>query len=307
MKDPIDSRQLHIFLTLARKGSLRLAAQELHITNSASSHSIHVLEESLSAKLFHRPGKYLILTERGHYLSKEAAEILMHMDRVRTQLAGPLLDEHATFRVAAGFNFVHRLLPDVMREWQQCFPKATLAAQAAERDTCLQLLKTDAVDAAVMVDPPDDSEWEQVSLFDDELRLLVSPHNPLARAETVTLRSLNQKVLIVSRLQSHTTQLILAETRRRGFNFRECIEVGSGQALCEMIKVGAGIAFVAEWALPQDMEEGALVTRRLDDVRINRRWAYVRRKHTTANLMNRTFLRLCQRVSEPLIPEPQAI
>jgi LysR family transcriptional regulator for metE and metH len=303
MKDPIDSRQLHIFLTLARKGSLRLAAQELHITNSAISHSIHVLEENLGVKLFHRPGKYLILTESGHYLTNEAADILQHMDRVRIRLTGPLLDEHATFKVAAGFNFVNRLLPDVMREWQQCFPKATLAARAAERDACLQLLKTDAIDAAVLVNPPEDPELEQVLLFEDELRLVVSSGNPLARAETITLRSLHQKVLVVSRLQSHSTQVVLSEMRRGGFSFRESIEVGSGQALCEMIKAGAGIAFIPEWLLPPESGNGSLVARRLEDARFNRRWSYVRRKHAPANLMNRTFLRLCQLVSAPLVSE----
>lgn len=300
MKEPIDSRQLHIFLMLATKGNLRSAAQELHITNSAVSHSIHVLENSLGTKLFHRPGKMLILTEQGRYLAQEAAVLLSHMDRIRSKLAGPVLDESATLRVAVGFTFLNRPLPDVVREWQQCFPKATLAAQAAERDACLHLVKNEAVDGAIVVDPPEDAELEQVPLFEDRLKVLMSSDNALSRSDALSIRNLHQKVLLVSRLQSHTTQRVLSEMRRRSLNFRDCVEVGSSQALGEMIKAGAGIAFMPEWAMPSASDDGGLVARDLEDVNITRKWAYVRSNQTPANFMSRTFLRLCQRVAERL-------
>jgi LysR family transcriptional regulator for metE and metH len=220
-------------------------------------------------------------------------------------LAGPILDDHTTLRVAVGYNFMSRPLPDVMREWQQCFPKATLAAQAAERDACLNLLKNDSVDGAILVDPPEDIALEQVPLFEDALRVLVSSENALGRAENVTMRSLHQKVLFVSRMQSHTTQKILSEIRRRGFSLRDCIEVGSGPAIMEMIKAGNGFALVPEWTLSKDTEEGSLVWRTIDDAEFTRKWAYVRKTSTPPSFMSRTFLRLCQRICEELVATPR--
>ncbi|HEY9154770.1 MAG TPA: LysR family transcriptional regulator [Opitutaceae bacterium] len=305
MREPIDSRQLQIFFTLARTGNLGDAARELGITNSAISHSIHVLEESLGTKLFYRPGKTLILSEQGHYLAKEALSILTHMYNIRSVLAGPILDDHTTLRVAVGFNFMSRPLPDVMREWQQCFPKATLAAQAAERDACLNLLKNDSVDGAVLVDPPEDMALDRVPLFEDALRVLVSTENALGRAETVTIKSLHQKVLFVSRMQSHTTQRILSEIRRRGFSLRDCIEVGSGPAIMEMIKAGNGFALLPEWTFSQDIDESSLVWRTIEDAEFTRKWAYVRKTSTPPSFMSRTFLRLCQRICEELAATPR--
>ncbi len=307
MKEPIDSRQLQIFFTLAKTGNLSDAAKELGITNSAISHSIHVLEESLGTKLFHRPGKVLILSEQGHYLAKEATSILTHMYNIRSVLAGPILDDHTTLRVAVGYNFMSRPLPDVMREWQQCFPKATLAAQAAERDACLNLLKNDSVDGAILVDPPEDASLEQVPLFEDSLRVLVSSENSLGRAESVTMRSLHQKVLLVSRMHSHTTQKVLSEIRRRGFSLRDCVEVGSGQAITEMIKAGNGFALVPEWTLGTDADEGSLVWKTIEDADFTRKWAYIRKASAPPSFMSRTFLRLCQRVCEELNASPRLV
>lgn len=299
MKEPIDSRQLHIFVVLAKRGSLRAAAAELYLTSSAISHSIRSLEANLGIKLFHRPGRFLVLTDKGQLLLREASGILNSMDRVREHLASDESVSRAPVRVAVGFNFLSQLFPEVVREWQQCFPQGRLIARAAERDACLKLVADDAIDAAVLVDPPEDPELVVHPLFEDELKVVMAPGNPLAKAETVSPRSLHGRTLLVSRMQSHTTRLIIAEMRRHGVSFHECIEVGGPETIHEMVKAGLGIALQPDWMLERHATTG-LETRPLGQVRIFRRWAHVRRADRECNLLERTFLRLCQRVSENL-------
>ncbi|PTY07899.1 LysR family transcriptional regulator [Opitutaceae bacterium EW11] len=297
MKEPIDSRQLHIFVVLAKRGSLRAAAAELFLTNSAISHSIRNLESNLGAKLFYRPGKFLALTDKGQVLLREASSILASMERVREHLGSDESMVRAPVRVAVGFNFLSHLLPEVVREWQQCFPQGKLIARASERDACLKLVADDSVDAAILVDPPDDPELAVHPLFEDELKVVVAPGHPLASSETVSPRSLHGKTLLVSRMQSHTTRLVISEMRRHGVSFHDCIEVGGPAAIQEMVRAGLGIAMQPDWVL--DRQPGCgLEARPLSQVRIIRRWAHVRRADRETNIMERTFLRLCQRVSE---------
>lgn len=296
--EPIDSRQLHIFIALARKGSLRAAAAELYLTNSAISHSIRSLETSLDTKLFHRPGKFLELTEKGHFLLKEASNILSSMDRVRRQLTGDDTAQRTPLRVAVGFNFLSHLLPEIVREWQGCFPQGNIVARAAERDVCLKLVNENEADMAVLVDPPEDAVLKVEPLFEDELRVVVAAGNPLATSESVSLRSLHGKTLLVSRMQSHTTQMVLSEMRRNRFSFHDCIELGSTEAIHEMVKVGEGIALQPDWVMDRRSEDKGLVSRPLNQIRIIRRWALVSLSDKENNLMERTFLRLCRRVAE---------
>lgn len=302
MKDPIDSRQLHIFLALARRGSLRAAAAELFLTSSAISHSIHNLEASLETKLFSRPGKTLELTERGQFLVREADNILNSMNRLREQLVGENSLNHEPFRIAVGYNFLVHLLPGIIREWQSSFPKAKLIARGAERDTCLKLLDENQIDASILVDPPQVPSLERHVLFEDELRVVAAANSPFAKAESVYLRSLHGKTLLVSRIQSHTTKLILGEMRRNGFSFHECIEVGSPEAVYEMIRLGDAVTLQPDWVLDHRISENGLVIRPLNQVKIVRNWAYVARADKPMGMMQRTFLRLCQRVSEKTIP-----
>ena len=57
MSATLDSRQLRAFLMLARKGSFTVAAQQLHLSQSAVSHAIKALEEDVGCRLFDRVGK----------------------------------------------------------------------------------------------------------------------------------------------------------------------------------------------------------------------------------------------------------
>lgn len=295
MKDPIDSRQLQIFVALARKGSLRAAAAELFLTNSAISHSIHALETSLDTKLFHRPGKFLELTEKGQFLLKEAPNILTSMDRVRLQLAGDEALPHSSLRVAVGYSLISQLLPEVISEWELCFPDSKLIARAAERDTCLKWVNEDVVDVAVLVDPPVDSDFKVDHLFEDELRLIVAAGSPLAKLETVGLRSLHGKTFLTSRIQSHTAQMVLSEMRRHGFSFHDCIELGSIESILEMVKLGTGVTLQPDWLIDRRPDDKRIVALPLNNIQLVRHWGHVSSGKKELNVLERTFLRLCRR------------
>lgn len=297
MNDPIDSRQLHIFVVLAKRGSLRAAAAELFLTSSAISHSIRTLEENLGTKLFHRPGKFLELTAKGQFFLKEASLILVTMERVRSELSNDDTTSRAPLRVAVGYNFLCFLFPEILREWQLCFPQGNLIARAAERDVCIKLLNEDAMDAAILIDPPVNSDYNVELLFEDELRVIVAATSALAKTEPVTMRSLHNKTLLVSRVQSHTTKMVLTEMKHHGFQFHECVEVGSTEAIHEMVRAGQGIAFQPDWAIERRVD-GGVVARALAGARLQRRWAFVSRAEKQHNVMERTLLRLCRAFAE---------
>lgn len=295
MNDPIDSRKLQIFLCLAQKGSLKAAAPELCLTNSAVSHAITSLEANLGVQLFHRSGKGLVLTERGEFLYRKAIPLVARMNNIRSELSGEQLEDRTTLRVAAGFNFLGCVIPDVVREFNECFPRGSVSIRAAERDASLQLLRDREVDAAIMVEPPDDGpDFIYQKLFDDEPRLLMHSRNPLAALEFVPLRNLAQKTLLVARADSHTIRALQEQMGRRGIEFKECVAVGSTSAICEMVKLGQGVALLPDWVVQHASPSPLLVTRPIEGLRLTRTWAFVCAKWTLPNLPIRTFRRLCQ-------------
>ena len=74
MTTPIDSRQLRAFVILARTGSFTHTARELHLSQSAVSHSIKALEGEMRCRLLDRVGKTVSLTQAGEQFLEHALE-----------------------------------------------------------------------------------------------------------------------------------------------------------------------------------------------------------------------------------------
>lgn len=71
----LNYHHLRYFWTVARKGGVRKAADELHVSQPSISAQLRLLEESLGQKLFRRSGRNLVLTETGQLALDYADEI----------------------------------------------------------------------------------------------------------------------------------------------------------------------------------------------------------------------------------------
>jgi LysR family transcriptional regulator, glycine cleavage system transcriptional activator len=81
-------RILPVFEAVARLNSFSRAAEELHVTQSAVSHSIRQLEDHLGEALFLRAGRQLSLTEAGQRYYDDIASALKRIERASDRLRG---------------------------------------------------------------------------------------------------------------------------------------------------------------------------------------------------------------------------
>lgn len=81
-------KALPMFEAVARLGSFSLAAAELHVTQSAVSHQIRQLEDSLGEVLFNRTGRGVSLTEAGEQYFEIIASALSQIERASESLRG---------------------------------------------------------------------------------------------------------------------------------------------------------------------------------------------------------------------------
>jgi LysR family transcriptional activator of nhaA len=73
--DFLNFHHLRYFWTVARKGGVRKAAEELGVSQPSISAQLKVLEEALGERLFRRSGRNLVLTETGQIALSYADEI----------------------------------------------------------------------------------------------------------------------------------------------------------------------------------------------------------------------------------------
>ena len=125
-RNPLDSRQLRAFITLARTGSFTAAAKELHLTQSAVSHAMKALEADVGCRLLDRMGKKVLLTQAGEQFLERAGKIFAEMSEARAELEALGEWGNGRLRIGASAAACQYVLPRVLREFKRKFPKCRL-------------------------------------------------------------------------------------------------------------------------------------------------------------------------------------
>jgi len=295
MDQPLDTRQLRAFISLARSGSFTQAGRELHLTQSAISHGIKALETDLGCQLFHRQGKSVHLTHHGRELLPHAETIMQAMGQARASLGA--LDKTPRGRLTIGCTPAASqfILPTVFREFKESFPQYEIRVLPGETPQTIERLLNNEVDLAVTLRPLDVARLECHGIFEDELEFLVSPLHPWA-AQAPKIKDATAETFIVSSRSSLNFTMIQEFFLKQGVRLNHFIELGSSEAIKELAKLGLGIAIAARWIARAEIEAGQLVPVPLPKAKLKRRWVTSSLKGRPLNLAERTFVGLCEEV-----------
>ena len=129
---------LATFRAVAELQNLRAAADVLHLTHSAVSQQIRVLEERLGFALFERRGRRVLLNPAGEALLRSVQGALAQLDDGVQAAAAASAGDARRLRVTVLPSFAHRwLLPRIAR-WRERHPSLALEIDASLRIVDLQ-------------------------------------------------------------------------------------------------------------------------------------------------------------------------
>ena len=72
------------------------------------------------------------------------------------------------------------------------------------------------------------------------------------------------------------------------------IELGSMEAIKELVKLGLGVGILAPWIARKEIEEGSLIALPLGRRKLQRRWGVLHWRGKRLNLAEDTFVGLCE-------------
>jgi DNA-binding transcriptional LysR family regulator len=302
MKSPLDTRQLLSFSTLARTRSFTATAKEMHLTQSAISHTIRALEEELGCRLLQRLGRRLILTEEGEYLQRESTRLLQNLDQLREKLETGGRWKQTRLRLGTSASLCHRLLPEVLRELRLTFPDCSVSVFPGNTPECLERLRQGDINIALCLKPDKkDADFSFLPVFSDELALFLPAFHPWLGMKRIKPEYFKNEHLLLYSRNSHTHSLIATKLANEGWVMGGLLEVGSFEAIKEMLKTGQGISFLAPWVAEQEVREGSLILQRIGGSAIKRNWGICSLKGRSYGLVEETFIGLCLDAKERLL------
>jgi DNA-binding transcriptional LysR family regulator len=191
----LDVERLRALHAVANHGSVRAAAEALHVTTSAVSQQVAKLERETGQVMLERHGRGVRLTDAAELLAEHADGILSLIEQAASDLEairGAAVGELtiATFPTAA-----RGLLAPALRRLAQSHPKLEIRLREMEPQMAVMLVERGQYDMAIVQDwfnvplaIPDG--LAKASIIDDQADVAVPPEHPLAERDRVDLDEL---------------------------------------------------------------------------------------------------------------------
>jgi molybdate transport repressor ModE-like protein len=294
MQQPLDSRQLRAFSTLARTGSFTQAARELHLSQSAVSHSMKALEREVGCRILDRLGKKAVLTQAGEQLLAHAERILAEMAQARSELGRLGKWGQSRLRLGASTTACQHILPAVLREFKESFPNCAITIEPGDTPEMIEALRAHKIDLALNLEPAASEQLGFRPMFTDELQFILSPQHPWAKAGRVTREEIARQHYILYKRKSYTSEMIESYFRQEEIVLFSQLDMGNMEAIKELVKIGLGVSILSPWTAKAELDEGSLVALPLGKRKLRRRWGILHWPGRRMGMAEETFIGLCE-------------
>lgn len=241
----MELRHLRYFVECAERLHFTQAAEALHVSQPALSIQIQRLEEELGAPLFQRVGRTVRLTEAGSLFLDHARRALREVEagqQAIQDLNGLL---RGSLRIGVTYAFSAKLLPKVLAQFVQLYPAIhVIVTEATTRDVEEGLIHGE-FDLGMVFQSPNRDDFQVLKLFKEELYVIVSTRNTLAKAPFLRIRDLEKVQLALPSTGFSTRQLIDQCFAAAHIRPHVVLETNDIDALVAVVRLGAAASLVS--------------------------------------------------------------
>ena len=242
----LSTDQVMAFVALAQQGSLRRAADVLHITEQGVRNRLLALEQRLEVELYRKSRgmrRSTPLTEQGRQFLPHASAFL--------ERARELCDLFATsppeqeVHVAASQYLIMYALVHTIRQFHTAFPQIRIRLSTRTEEGVEQALVSDPALHLGVAAPYDPSpELEYHHLFSMDWSLITPARHPLLRKRALCLSDLAAEPLILFERGSTGRRHVVDAFQEHGLSPCVEMETTSTEIVVRMVEAGLGISIV---------------------------------------------------------------
>jgi len=170
------------FLEVVTTGSFVGAAERLHLTQTAVSARIRLLEDQVGRRLFVRNRSGARLTSAGERFQHHASTLVQVWERARQQVALPAGRANLV-AVGGEFSLWNPLLADWMLWMRQEHPAFAVRAEVGSAGRLVDRVLDGSLDIAVLYSPPNRPELVLELLAEEKLVLVTTAEDGSVRPE----------------------------------------------------------------------------------------------------------------------------
>jgi len=294
----MDYDQLASFLEVAKLQSFSRAAEKIYRTQPAISAQVRLLEQECGEKLFDRSGKKVLLTPAGEIL-RRYAEKLMETQKEALQAIAEL-NQTPRGKLSIGANEATCLyvLPKTFARFKQLYPLVQISIYRNFSHKILQKVQEGAVDMGIVTLPQTANNMEVISVFRDEVQVVVPKNHPLAKKKSVTMEEVAFYPLILPKT-GHTRVVFDRLLRPFRDKLQISMELASVETIKKFVGAGLGISLISRTYGQPEVAAGVLKLIPLEGQKLYRELGLIFRRDRYLSLPAKVFIEVVRDSTRP--------
>ena len=253
----ISPRQLEVFAAVATHGSVRVAAEQLHLTQPAASMALAGLERRLDVVLFDRSQRRLHLNARGRALLPLAREVLLRLQEIEHRGNASTAALSGELRIGTSNTVGNYLIGELLGGFIAAHPQVAVRLTVDNTAAVLAQLRDYALDAACVEGTVADAALESLPWREDMLVVCARPDHALTRRKQLRVADFAGARWILREPGSATR--VLAERALARLPAGETVlELDQTEAIKQAVVAGLGIACLPAVAVHDSVTAGRL-------------------------------------------------
>jgi DNA-binding transcriptional LysR family regulator len=260
---------LRYFTAVARHGSIREAADDLHVAQSALSRQIHKLEQQLGVPLLQRHARGVALTSAGEIFLRYARSSLRHVEKVRSELDALKGLRRGTVTIHAIESLVPHLLPRAVAAFRERHSGVGFEITIDGSDHVVEAVREGRTDIGLAFYPPADPEIVSVFKMREPLVAMMSSRHPLADRPRVSLADCVAYPVALPMKNTGSRILLDLACKAGGVHISPAMETNSIPLRLEFVRAQDGITFLSRLSGWESLCSGQLIAMTLRDRLLN--------------------------------------
>lgn len=174
-------------------GTLRMAAEYLHMTQPSLTRSMQKIENILDTPILEHKGNRVFLNDVGEVVADYAAKILAQEQELTDHVNALKKSKNSLIIGSVAPGPLYKLLPAAMSSYSDM----SITSEQADEETLIKELNASAYGVIILTHPLDDMMYYSTAYTTEQLYLSVSRMHPAATYKSVTFSDLNGQNFIM--------------------------------------------------------------------------------------------------------------
>ena len=259
----MDLRQLEVIRAIAETGSFTAAGEKLHVSQSAISRQVLLLEEELGEPVFHRVGRRVRITPAGDSLLQLSHRVFQDLQDTIAGISDRQESLKGTMRLVGGMTVCLYVFPTLLTEIRRVHPQLDLKITAGSTDRCVAQLRAGTAELGMLTLPIDVPDLVSVPVLQEELLLVGDAKHPLARKRKIAPADLAHLPFVLFETGSNTRRVVDEFFVKEHIEPQIVMETENVEILKAMVKAGIGITIIPYQAVAAEVRARRLFSRRI--------------------------------------------